>query len=310
MSASVARLVGTEWEDWANRLLSHHYGPTDYQRVPSKDRGDAGIEGFCISDCLVFQCYGCEEPISVQERYDKQRDKMTEDVKKFIQNKAVLARLFRPALKIKRWILFVPVLDSKEIVAHAAKKTEEVLDAALPYVDSTAFRVMVVPESSYSVARDQLLNTVSNGLKFNQAAITEADINTWSTSNDKLVGVLKTKLSRLPSIKSEEQLDDFVGHVLKWYLMGQELLEQLRKYPEVYEKVVATKSYREEFLALSRLDGAASNARLGEVIADFKNDLQKEAGELHTFSAQHLATEAVADWLMRCPLDFPGAVHD
>ncbi|KRB15851.1 hypothetical protein [Achromobacter sp. Root170] len=309
MTASVARLVGADWEEWANRLLSHHYGPTEYQRVPSKDRGDAGIEGFCIANCLAFQCYGCDEPISVQERYDKQRDKMTEDLTKFIQNKIVLQRLFRPSLKIKRWILFVPLFDSKEIVAHAAKKTKEILSAALPYVDTT-FRVMVVQESSYSVAREQLLSTAPQGLRFNQSPITEEEVDAWSTSNDKLVDVLKTKLARLPMIKNEAQLDAFVGRVLKWYLMGQELLEQLRKYPDVYEKVIATKSHREEFLALSCLDGIAANARLNEVVADFKNDLQAEAGELHTFTAQHLATEAVADWLMRCPLDFPSPAHD
>jgi len=31
--------------------------------------------------------------------------------------------------------------------------------------------------------------------------------------------------------------------------------------------------------------------------------------ELHSFSAQDLAVEAVADWLMRCPLSFPEAAN-
>jgi len=130
MTAATARLIGTEWEAWANRLLAHHFGPENYQRVPSKHKGDAGIEGYCISERLVFQCYGCEEPIGVKERYDKQRDKMTDDIGKFIKNHVVLNGIFKP-LKMRRWILFVPTFDSKEIAAHAATKTQEVIEANL-----------------------------------------------------------------------------------------------------------------------------------------------------------------------------------
>ncbi|WP_198087302.1 hypothetical protein [Variovorax sp. E3] len=277
--------------------------------MPSKDRGDAGIEGFSITRREAFQCYGCEEPISTQERYDKQRDKMTGDVKKFIENTEALSRLFQPSLKMKRWVLFVPWFDSKEIVAHAAKKTREVIAAKLPYVDSD-FRVMVVQESSFSVARDQLLSTTPEGLKFQQTSVSEEEIGAWCSSNDGFVGVLKDKLSRLPTLQNDAKRDTLVLSILKWYLAGQELLERLRDYPEVYEKVMATKSHREEFLALSCLDGEASNGNLSETLKSFKNELQREVAELHSFSAQHLAAEAVADWLMRCPLTFPETVDE
>lgn len=307
MGTATARLVGTEWEDWANRLLSHHYGPTDYQRVPSKDRGDAGIEGYSISDCVAFQCYGCEEPIGVSERYEKQRDKMTEDVGKFIKNKATLQGIFKP-LKMTRWVLFVPIFDSKDITAHAAKKTQEVINAGLPYVASD-FRVVVVQESSYSHARDQLLSTTPSGLKLGKPVVSDDTVNVWSSSNDGLVGVLQDKLSKLPAVKTNANRDQLVLKVLKWYLIGQEILNTLRDYPEVYEKVIATKSHREDFLSLSCLDGDASKGNLAQTIKSFEDELRQEVGELHSFSAENLAVEAVADWLMRCPLSFPEAAN-
>ena len=303
MTANVTRLSGDDWEAWANRLLSHHYGPTDYQRVPAKDRGDGGIEGFCLSKREAFQCYGCEEPISVEERYKKQRDKMTADIQKFIDNKLVLQALFGQ-LKMKRWVFFVPHFDSKEIVAHAARKAQEVIDAGLPYVDDD-FCVVVCQETDFAVARDQLINATSQGLKFTTASITTEDVKAWTQSNDVLLGVLKGKIDKLPTFRTQVQRDAFVIKVLHWYLSGQALLDRLREYPQVYEKVIETKSHREEFLAMGALNGSASNVVVLETIKDFKDTLKREAKELHDFCADQLAYEAVADWLIRCPLEFP-----
>lgn len=308
MTAVMARLVGVEWEAWANRLLSHHFGQTDYQRVPSKNKGDAGIEGYCISQRSVFQCYGCEEPIGVKERYEKQRAKMTEDVGKFIKNHGVLNGIFKP-LKMRRWILFVPAFDSKEIAAHAATKTQEVIEAKLPYVEDD-FRVMVVQESDFSVARDQLLNTTPEGLKLPLPEVSAGAIDAYTSTNDALVDRLREKLSKLPTVRTALQRDALVLNVLKRYLVGQELLEQLREYPEVYHKVLETKSHREDSLFLSCLDGDASKGNLSDTIRSYQEELRSEVKELHSFNVQNLAHEAVADWLIRCPLSFPEATNE
>ncbi|MFX1700294.1 hypothetical protein [Paraburkholderia sp. A1RO-5L] len=103
-------------QNWANQLLSCHYGPANYQVVPDNDKGDAGIEGFTVSCGHAYQAYGCEEPLTTKARFIKQRTKMTDDVAKFIKNKSALSKIFG-TVKITRWILFVPYFDSKEIVA-------------------------------------------------------------------------------------------------------------------------------------------------------------------------------------------------
>jgi hypothetical protein len=306
LAASVARLSGDDWQEWANQLLSCHYGPVEYQTIPDRDRGDAGIEGFTVSNGHAFQAYGCEEPVSTQERYEKQRTKMTNDLRKFVENEKALLKLFG-TVKISRWVLFVPYFDSKEIVGHASVKTAEVVKAKLPYVD-TNFRVTVVQESDFSVARDQLLNASSSKLDIKAEPVTTEGLGEWITSNDALASALTRKLRKLPTLKSEDVRATFRERVLRWYLDGQSVLAELRKYPLVYEKVIRTKAHRENYLVMASLSNSAPHDILSSAINQMRETLLAEAKELHLFSAETLVFEAVADWLVRCPLDFPELV--
>lgn len=308
MATYVARLSGDEWQAWANQLLSCHYGPAEYQTVPDRDRGDAGLEGFCPSAGHAYQAYGCEEPISVQERYEKQRQKMTDDINKFIDNAKALSKLLR-GTKIRRWILFVPYFDSKEIVAHASKKTAEVLAANLPYVMASDFRVMVCQEADFAVERDRLISVTSASLRIKTKPIAQSEVTEWSSNNDALLGTLQRKLAKLPALVNESRRADFAQKILTWYLDGQAVLDGLRGYPQVYEKVVATKSHREAYLAMTALQGSTSNEILVDTLKELRDTLEVEVKELHNFCAEQLAYEALADWLLRCPLDFPEVGH-
>ena len=236
MNASVPRLSGEEWQRWANQLLTLHYGPTEYQKVPDNDRGDAGIEGFTFVSGHAFQVYGCEEPLSTSARYEAQRDKITTDIGKFIGNRVVLQRIFG-SVRITRWALFVPFFDSKNLVGHASKKTTEVIDAKLPYV-ADAFRVIICQEDDFHIERDQLLNASSNRLWVQADAASTDQVSQWLTSNVGLAETLEDKLRRLPTLQNEQTRQTFQERVLAWYLEGQAILEALRKYPEVYEKVI------------------------------------------------------------------------
>lgn len=303
MGGQSGRLSGDEWQEWANQLLTCHHGPTDYQKVPDKDRGDAGLEGFCPSEGTVYQAYGCEEPISVAERYKKQRDKMTVDVSKFIQNRSTLGKLFG-TLQIRRWVLLVPCFDSKELVAHAAVKTAEVMAANLPYV-AEDFRIVVCQEDDFVVERDRLLNAGASYIEILIEVATPEKLISWSATNDALLETLERKLSKLPKLQNASERAAFKLKVLGWYIEGQSVLEGLRKYPQVYERVIRSKAHREDYLAMAAVGGSASHELLTQAVTDLRDTLQQEAKELHQFSADKLAYEAVADWLLRCPLDFP-----
>lgn len=308
MTANIPRLSGEEWQNWANKLLSCHYGPTEYQQVQDNDKGDAGIEGFTISNGHAYQAYGCEEPLSTKERYEKQRFKMTNDIGKFIKNRAVLEKIFG-TVKITRWVLFVPYCDSKEIIVHSSNKTAEVIAAQLPYV-ADAFRVIVCQEDDFPIARDLLINAGCKTIQVNADPATTQQVTAWALSNICLAKTLDDKLQRLPTIQNDQHRQQFYEKVLKWYLEGRAILEALRKYPDVFEKVLRAKSHRENFLVMATVSGRTPQEILTNSIQELQETLQKEVRELHSFSAESLALESVADWLLRCPLDFPEVRQD
>lgn len=304
LRAETIYLTGNEWQEWADQLLGRRYGPAQYQKVPSRDRGDAGIEGFAVCG-HAYQCYGCEEPLGTEQRFEKQRDKMTTDIGKFIRNREKLARLFG-TLKISRWCLFVPRFDGQRIVAHAAIKTNEVLNAGLPYV-AEGFRVMVNDETEFSVERSVLWEQRPRALEIEIEHAEPAEVENWSSTNDRLVQVMDDKVSRLPTIASLDRAIEFRDEFVKLYLDGQNALQALREYqPIIYEKVVGLKTQKERSLRMASLLAAGPpQSLINNTIAAMVKALSEGEFNLSPSLAETLAYEAVADWLLRCPLDFP-----
>ncbi len=303
MASQISQLTGDDWQDWANKLLCCHYGPTEYQTIPDGDRGDAGLEGFTRTEGHAYQAYGCEEPVSRKERFEKQRDKMTQDINKFINNRTTLQRLLG-TVKVTRWALLVPHYDSKEIVSHASSKTTEVRGHNLPYV-ATSFQVCVCEEVSFVEARDRLINVRARTLEVTTTPPTAAQIAAWAAANEEPSAILTEKLRRLPTLHTNTARRDFHNKLLDWYLRGRDVLDALRQHPDVFVKVSKAKSHHETYLAAAIATGSAPQDLLMSSINDLRQTLEKEVRELHVFSSSSLAHEAVADWLLRCPLDFP-----
>lgn len=73
-------------------LLKRHYAPGQFQQIPAKDRGDAGLEGFTNDGC-AYQCYAPEEPLTLAQRTEKHKKKIYRDIKKFRENCTLLRGL-------------------------------------------------------------------------------------------------------------------------------------------------------------------------------------------------------------------------
>lgn len=184
MGDLVLPMHGDEWQNWANQLLTEHYGPTNYVKI-SDTGGDGGLEGFTRKEGHAFQCYGAEPGKTAKQLYEAQRDKMTEDVKKFIDNKVLLAKILGGTL-ISRWILLVPKASQKELIAHSNEKTKEVLAANLPYV-AAGFYVTVCDEEHFASERDRLLTYKSDVINIETVTPDQSTIDSWSATNDGLV---------------------------------------------------------------------------------------------------------------------------
>jgi len=302
---SVESLWGEDWQDWADKLLQRHYGPGEYQKVPDKHKGDAGIEGFTIVSGHAYQAYGPVEPLSTTDRYDKHRTKMTNDIHKFINNRSVLSQIFGNTM-ITKWILFVPFYDSKEIVQHATKKTKEVLAAQLPYVHPN-FRVCIEDENAFAVERDQLINARQAHIIFDGQDVGLNEITAWIDDNDVLSKRIDDKASRVSTLQTTKDRTSFRVEIVKRYLQGQNVLEDLRRFPTTYEHVRVTKSNRESLLAIESLLSEASSSTILRINQEkFRDALKSQAIGIAETTLDVLAWEAIADWIIRCPLDFKG----
>lgn len=294
---------GKDWQDWADKLLQRYYGPAEYQKVPDKDKGDAGIEGFTILSGHAYQAYGTEEPVSTKARYENQRNKISKDIKKFIDNKQILTRLLGKT-KIEKWILFVPIYTSKDLIIHANKKTEEVRKANLPYA-SPNFRVCIEDEKAFSVERDELLNIGEGKFAIKIRFSGDEEIGGWAETNSDLVKVVDDKANRLPKLISNEMRLDFRNQVIKHFLDGQNTLENLRQYPYFYEQCVRIKSNRERFLEIESMTTTDNSmAFLNRNLDKLQEEINHKVKTLPSEIVDTLKWEAVADWIIRCPLDF------
>ena len=111
-----------DWELHVYGLLQDRHGPLNIHKVPARHRGDHGLDYYSLEDHVSYQCYAVQEPCAVADRADKQKAKITTDLKKFCTNKTELSKLFGP-VQMSRWVLVVPVHDSSQLNAHATAKT-------------------------------------------------------------------------------------------------------------------------------------------------------------------------------------------
>jgi hypothetical protein len=77
---------GDDWQAYCDLLFQERHKPAGYVRVPDKDRGDLGIEGYTIDGtACMYQCYATQA-VALRERYEAQRNKITRDLTKLVKN--------------------------------------------------------------------------------------------------------------------------------------------------------------------------------------------------------------------------------
>src|SRR3546814_862354 len=123
-----------DWESFAQSLLQSRHGVLNLHKVPATHIGDFGIDYYCLADLVIYQCYAVEEPIDIAIRADRQKSKITTDLKKLIAGASEVSKLLL-SKPLKKWILLVPVHDSKDVNMHCAKKTADLRGMDLALLD-------------------------------------------------------------------------------------------------------------------------------------------------------------------------------
>lgn len=279
------------------RLLQDMHGPENIQPVPAKHKGDCGIDYFCVSKSIVYQCYACEEPIDVATRAEKQRDKITTDIGKFC-DPAKGAAVVLGKNKVKRWILVVPTHDSREVVAHANNKTDEVRLKNLAHAEPD-FHIMVHDLATFDPESIARRNALRARIRLNFGAVTTEQVADLARTDSSLEDNLRQKLAQ--RISDAEAMDDAVNEALRASMESGNAIEALRQIvPEAYEHIERLKA--ERLRRLKSGAGGSGGDRLDAEINDLKAKLIEAVPNLDPGLAETVCFGSVSEWLMRCPL--------
>lgn len=288
-----------EWESHVNDLLRNRYGEDNYIPIPDMHNGDAGIEGYCTTG-NAFQSYCPDEACPTDKLYEKQRDKMTADIAKFIEDKSGYLRKILQNTKIRRWVLVVPRHISKHLVVHAANKESEVIAAQVPYVDNQDFKVLIWDRETLKNEESDLINRGMRILKIDIPEVSSEEVQLLKENDSEYVNNISRKLRKLKdsdtlvTTASNQLLNNIVSY-------KNTMMDLKENYPSLHEEITKGIFNREQELDLDVFSSDIIPPL--KQIEILKNNLS-ETSNLHKDNLKCIATGVIGDWLMRCNLDF------
>lgn len=302
MVSIVQQWSGDDWQDFALSLLQSRHGILEVHKIPADHKGDFGIDFYCTAEVVIYQCYAVDEPIDILTRADRQKSKITADLKTMVDGAAEVSKLFlgRP---IKKWILLVPVHDSKEVNLHCAKKTTDLRAKNHPHLDAN-FEVCVHDQKSFPGASLDAAMAMLTTLSLSVEPPTKEELDTWQAGSPNLLANATKKLSKRAE---PSEVQNVVTDSVEYFLKGNALIDALRSNaPDLHEKVAAAITGRTRRLTFAGPQGGPTpNKIMNTELDSLIHAIKSAAPSLSQVNAEEIALGTVSDWIMRCPLDFP-----
>lgn len=308
IGAEVANLVHQwgpdDWEEFSHSLLQSRHGVLNIHKVPANHSGDLGIDYYCLTELVIYQCYAPEEPLDTAVRAERQKNKMTDDLRKLFKGAAEVSKLML-GKKLKSWVLLVPNHDSKDLNFHCAKKTADLRKWGLPLLDDK-FEVCIQDQTHFPGKAVQDAMAGLTNLSLSVAAPSKEDLENWEAGSADLVANATVKLGKRASGPA---LGEVVAHGIEAFLRGNGLIDALRdNAPDMHEKVAAAIQVRARTLSFAGPQGGTlPSSILNTEIASLTGAIKAAAPTLSDDNAQEIALGTISEWIMRCPLDFPDA---
>ena len=297
-----------DWELHALGLLQDRHGAVNIMKVPARHKGDFGLDYYCLCDRVVYQCYAVQEPCEVSDRADKQKAKITTDLRKFCTGRELL-RLFA-GIKLNRWILVVPLHDSAQVNLHLTAKTTQVRANGLPYV-ADDFEALIHDLDCFDAESREARALQRRLITLPAQPPTQEQIDSWAQASNPLVAALSEKLAKRLGSHDPARLDEYVQESIGWFLEKENALELLRQdAPQLHEAlfgVISRHATRLSFIGSPDL--ATAQQILKSEVETLVTEFKQSVWNLSDDSAQQLALGTIVEWLLRCPLDFPPYTH-
>ena len=296
---------GDTWENLCQQVFKYKYGEDGYQEMVSSP-GDYGIEGFTKKTGLAFQCY-CPKKIYTQsELYEKQRDKITADLNKLSKYQNVLASRLGTT-KISQWIFVTPDIIDNALLAHAEKKTREVLEKNLDILETNF--VVLVKDADFFASEIMHIQTL-NGEKlvFDDSSETldifdeESDLVDYQ-DNIKRKNKVRCVSNESTDGRKLEKLNELT--IRKWF-DGEAVLKRIeRDAPKIYYDLARViNQYEDEVSEMSLSWSGDANNLVDRVKSNLYERIKDEIPSISATDQRKIADNMVSKWIALCPLDF------
>ena len=288
------------WEKYFKDILRKHYGPSNFKDIPDSYGGDFGIECYSFSG-HVFQCYLPEQSSDKAKLSKAQKNKIRNDIHKLtVKNIKSFTVLFE-GIKISRWILATPQYLDSDMALYCSAKSSKVRKLCLPYL-SDDFQIILQTENDYkSEVRSLQTDIYQLSLDFSQVDAAIAD--DWISQNLLFLEKLDLKLPKI----NQDNVDKSKSFLVQKYLGFQNLLDYLRaEWPDIHVKIDLLINNRRSYLESRFLTDSSKlpDAVIKSELEKLKNDISEEIPTLKKSDLDLIIYGVIADWLIRCPLDF------
>jgi hypothetical protein len=260
----------------------------------------------------VFQCYYPELNYTDKGLYEHQRDKITKDIAKLLNNGKKLKSL--GISNIKEWHFMTPNYTDKKLIQHCENKRKEVLiekkAKELDYIDDN-FQIILKTERDYLVEINRIVN-LSKDIKLDFALKPTGTIDWNKCPSEKVENIQRKIKAIMPDSGHPSwpiRYNRMVETHVEFYLKGIELLGKVKTTcAEFYEKL-----FELEYICRMEVqqkcdlhdDSAINKKVFEEILKDFETKLKEEFGDQITLaSIMELKQDLVSAWLADCPMDF------
>lgn len=300
MATYAEKLSPKEWEAFCAIMLRYHYKAKNFWEVPDEDKGDLGLEFYAI-DGTLFQCYYPDLNTDMAGYKAKIQKKIREDLKKLKKNETAIAKLL-DEIVVNQWVLMIPELKSKDLIAYCNKKKKEVLNEDISYIDAENFQVKIETASSYPEGELFAKGVYGKAIDIPLAEVTENDIIAWQEGNSEFASNIGRKSNSLMGERSE----NFKDRVVTKYIQIEKFLDQLREdHPDLHELVEdSARAQLEKMKDDSLFQDSLDKQFVQGVVQSNSDAFSKHSKYMSDTNMQSLSFGYLSKWLAECYMDF------
>lgn len=303
IKTTIGTYDGNSWEEFCQVCLKLKFENEGYQELPAW-QGDFGIEGFTRTG-IAFQCYCPDEEYDTQTLYEKQRDKITTDLRKLKKYESELKK-YMNGVCIQKWVFLTPMYKNKELVKHCQVKASEYRDLKLDIL-SKDFDVLVYDMDYFAAQIPIVIGTKINKLEIIADRDESKDVD-WKGSNILLVNNAITKhgkrINDCPN--KEDKVNKLTNFTIGDFLDGQQVITKWKEsIPNDYGKfmrIIGDYEKTVEEMCITNTDD--NNQLYDRIKQELKEKLKNNFCYFDDTTLDKLTKGVIADWILRCPINF------